>query len=226
MTAAALERDIGYSFRDKALLNTALRHRSFGTPHNERLEFLGDGVLNCAIAALLFQRCPDLDEGVLSRLRANLVRQDTLHDIALTLDLGAKLALGEGEMKSGGHRRPSILADAVEALFGAVYLDGGFEAAFAVIARQFEPRLAGIDLKQDIKDAKTRLQEWLQGRRLPVPYYQVRDTRGAAHAQQFVVCCEVPSLDIATEGLGPSRRAAEQDAAQAALKLIEGQRHE
>ncbi len=220
MDVAVLERSLGYAFRDSELLKTALTHRSHGANHNERLEFLGDGVLNCVVAAALFQRFQSLPEGDLSRLRANLVRQDTLHQLALSLNLGDFLLLGEGEMKSGGHARPSILADALEALFGAIYLEAGFEAAAQVIQQLLASHLSAIVPGQSMKDPKTRLQEWLQGQRKPLPQYQLLDTLGAAHAQKFHVRCVVESLKFSTEGIGSSRRIAEQDAAQKALEAL------
>ncbi len=209
---------LGHSFRAPELLRQALTHRSFGTPHNERLEFLGDGVLNCVVASLLFERFPRLSEGHLSRLRASLVNQDTLSRLAGELALGDHLQLGEGELKSGGFRRPSILADALEAIFGAVYLDAGFDAAAALIGRIYQPLLDRLDPKALGKDPKTLLQEYLQGRRLPLPAYAVVSVSGEAHEQHFTVECVLAELDIRTEGTGPSRRAAEQEAARAAYE--------
>jgi len=170
-------------------------------------------VLNCAVALMLYERFPQHTEGDLSRLRANLVNRDTLHRIALRLDLGAAIRLGEGELKSGGTGRVSILADAVEALFGAILIDGGFEAAYAAIERAYAPELAGADLSALGKDPKTRLQEWLQGRKLPVPEYAIVGVQGEAHLQTFEVVCRIPALNIAANGSGASRRAAEQVAA-------------
>ena len=216
-----LEQALGHAFADPALLQTALTHRSHSTPHNERFEFLGDSILNGVIARQLFDRFPDLPEGDLSRLRANLVRQDSLHQLASSLSLGSHLRLGEGELKSGGAQRPSILADALEALFGAVWLDAGFDAASAVIVRLYAGMLSSIAPGQPIKDAKTRLQELLQGRRLPLPKYVLAGTAGEAHAQQFKMCCEIDSLKIRTEGSGGSRRAAEQMAAERALERLQ-----
>lgn len=216
----ALEQRIGHQFADPLLFRTALTHRSFGTPHNERLEFIGDGVLNCVVADLLFRQFADLPEGDLSRLRANLVRQDTLHQIALALELGSALRLGDGEKKSGGSTRPSMLADAFEAIVGAVYMDRGFDAAYAVVSRQYLPLIKQIDLTGDIKDPKTRLQEVLQGRRLPLPEYAIIDTEGEQHAQEFVVSCIIQKLSIRTEARGNSRRIAEQRAAQLALDAL------
>lgn len=216
-----LELAIGYSFSNPSLLQTALTHRSHSTPHNERFEFIGDSILNAVIAKQLFDRFPALPEGDLSRLRANLVRQDSLHQLALKLSLGASLRLGEGELKSGGSRRPSILADALEALFGAIWLDGGFVPAGTAIERLYASNLDAIVPGQPIKDAKTRLQEHLQGRRLPLPKYVLTATEGEAHAQQFVIACTIDSLSIQTEGGGGSRRAAEQMAAERALERLQ-----
>lgn len=221
MTTHRLEQALGHRFSDPSLLLTALTHRSHSSPHNERLEFLGDSILNCVIARQLFDRFPALPEGDLSRLRANLVRQDSLHQLALALSLGQYLRLGEGEQKSGGSQRPSILADTLEALFGAIWQDAGFDAASAVIARLYTDLLAAIAPGQPIKDAKTRLQEYLQGRRLGLPKYALSGTEGQAHAQQFNVTCEIDALRIRTEGSGASRRAAEQMAAQRALERLQ-----
>jgi ribonuclease-3 len=219
MNIKAVESAIGYAFDTDGRILQALTHRSYGVPNNERLEFLGDSVLNCVIAEALFQRFKDLREGDLSRLRANLVRQDTLYGIAQALGIGEHLRLGEGEMKSGGNRRPSILADAMEAIMGAIFLDGGFGAAREVILRLYAPYLETLDPRLTGKDAKTALQEHLQGRRLPLPQYQLRAVRGEAHAQEFEVECLIPELGIATVGCGSSRRAAEQEAAQRAFEL-------
>ncbi|MGB6104528.1 MAG: ribonuclease III [Pusillimonas sp.] len=218
---ASLQTALGYQFSDSALLEQALTHRSHSGHHNERLEFLGDSVLNFVVAALLFARFPRLDEGDLSRLRANLVKQASLADIAGGLNLSQYLRLGEGELKSGGFRRPSILADALEALFGAVFLDGGFAAAQQVIARQYESILTNVDPKTLGKDPKTLLQELLQARKLDLPVYAVIATHGAAHNQLFEVECQIPKLDIKVSAGGPSRRAAEQSAAELAIAAIE-----
>jgi ribonuclease-3 len=220
MTYRRLEQALGHQFSDASLLLTALTHRSHSLPHNERLEFLGDSILNGVIARQLFDRFPALPEGDLSRLRANLVRQDSLHQLALKLSLGGFLRLGEGELKSGGSQRPSILADTLEALFGAVWLDAGFDAASAVIARLYDDMLSAITPGQPIKDAKTRLQEHLQGRRLALPKYALTATEGEAHVQQFRIACEIDTLHIRTEGSGSSRRAAEQMAAERALERL------
>ena len=216
----ALERRLGYSFRKPALLVQALTHRSFGADHNERLEFLGDSVLGLAMSGLLYERFSGSDEGDLSRVRATLVRQESLHRIALLLDLPAHVRLGEGEARSGGAARPSILADALEAIFGAVYLDGGFEAARDLIHRLFASVVTQPELRTAARDPKTELQEWLQGRKLATPTYAIVETRGQAHQQQFVVRCSVPVLEISATGEGSSRRAAEQVAAQAVLTKL------
>jgi len=215
-----LQEAIGYRFAQPALLAQALTHRSYGVPHNERLEFLGDSVLNCVIAAEIFRRFDRLREGELSRLRASLVRQETLHQIAQELALGEHLRLGEGELKSGGHNRPSILADALEALFGAIFLDGGFQAAQEVIGRLCAATLHGLDPKATGKDPKTMLQEFLQARHTPPPKYAVVATRGAAHSQEFEVECVIPEFSVRTTGSGASRRAAEQEAAQRAYDQV------
>lgn len=219
MSLPSIERAIGYVFSSRSIQDQALTHRSFGAVHNERLEFLGDSVLNCVIAQALYERFSEVREGDLSRLRANLVRQETLAEIAQRLGLGEQLRLGEGELKSGGFRRPSILADALEALFGAVFVDGGFEQARKTILMLYEPFLAHLDPRHSGKDAKTALQEFLQGRRLALPQYHLRATRGEAHAQEFEVECLIPELGISTLGRGPSRRAAEQEAARRAFEL-------
>lgn len=216
----SLERAIDYRFVNAALLQTALTHRSHSSPNNERLEFLGDSVLNAVIAHQLYGRFPDVPEGDLSRLRANLVRQESLHQLALELSLGAYIRLGEGELKSGGVSRPSILADALEGVFGAIWLDGGFDSASVVINRLYGNLLAGIVPGKPIKDAKTRLQEYLQGKRLPLPKYALESTDGEAHAQVFTIACEVDCLQVRTEGRAGSRRAAEQIAAEKALERL------
>jgi len=217
-----LQQDIGYRFSDPGLLAQALTHRSYGTPHNERLEFLGDSVLNCVVAAELFERFGALPEGDLSRLRAHLVRQRALHGLAQTLGLGEQLRLGEGELKSGGFARPSILADAFEALVGAIFLDGGFGAAREAVRRLYEPLLAGLDPQALGKDPKTLLQELLQARKIALPQYSVLATRGAAHEQQIEVECLIPQLAVRTTGSGTSRRTAEQEAAMRAFEQIQG----
>ncbi len=218
---ATLETRLDHRFGDQALLEQALTHRSHGARHNERLEFLGDSVLNFVVAAMLFEKYGKLDEGDLSRLRANLVKQSSLVEVAQRLDLSQYLRLGEGELKSGGFRRPSILADAVEAIFGAVFLDAGFDAARKVILKLYQPVMANIDPKTLGKDAKTLLQEFLQGRKLPLPVYTVVATHGAAHSQQFEVECGIPAFDIKVVAAGSSRRAAEQSAATLALEAAQ-----
>jgi len=216
----ALQQRTGYRFTDPALLTRALTHRSYGTDHNERLEFLGDAVLSLVISSLLYQRFGGSDEGDLTRVRAHLVREDSLHRMALQLGLPDILRLGEGEARGGGARRASILADALEALIGATFLDGGFEAASAVVQALFGEIIETTDLASWSKDPKTELQEWLQGRRLPVPLYPIRATRGQAHAQTFEVECAVPALNLTESGEGRSRRAAEQEAARRMLDAL------
>lgn len=216
-----LQTRIGYRFIDSTILVRALTHRSFATDNNERLEFLGDGVLNLCVGLLLYRRFGTLQEGRLSRSRANLVNQQPLFEIAQDLHLGTLLRLGEGELKSGGATRPSILADALESLLGAIFIDGGFDAVLPVAEHLFEARIAAINPDEQGKDAKTRLQEWLQGRRLGLPTYSLIGTRGQAHAQTFIVMCEILPLDVRTEGVGPSRKAAEQAAAEAACAVVE-----
>ena len=217
MDYGPLQRKLGHSFAHASLLQQALTHRSHSTPHNERLEFLGDSVLNCCVAHELYQRFGDLKEGELSRLRANLVRQEALAELAQELELGTYLRLGEGELKSGGFRRPSILADGLEALFGAVFLDGGYPAAQVVIRGLYASLLDHLDPQTLGKDPKTLLQELLQARRIPLPQYAVVATQGAAHKQLFQVECQIPQLAIRTTGYGASRRIAEQEAAQLAF---------
>jgi ribonuclease-3 len=221
MDVQALQNALGHEFMSKDLLQQALTHRSHSVAHNERLEFLGDSVLNCVIASLLFDKFVRIDEGDLSRLRANLVKQQSLYEIAQRLELSPYLRLGEGELKSGGFRRPSILADTVEALFGAVFLDAGFDAARKVIKRLYLPVLETVDPKTLGKDSKTLLQEYLQGRKIALPVYTVVATHGAAHSQEFEVECAVPKLAIQVLGGGGSRRAAEQAAAKKALEAAQ-----
>lgn len=203
------------------MLQQALTHRSHSALHNERLEFLGDSILNCVVASLLFDRYDKIDEGDLSRLRANLVKQQSLYEIAQRLELSQFLRLGEGELKSGGFRRPSILADTLEALFGAIFLDSGFEAARDVIRALYLPVLDHVDPRTLGKDAKTLLQEFLQGKKIPLPQYNVIATHGAAHNQEFEIECLVPKLDIQVFGTGGSRRAGEQAAAKLALEAVQ-----
>jgi len=221
----ALQQRLQHVFSNTDLLDQALTHRSFGADHYERLEFLGDSVLNLAVSDLLFQRLAQLDEGDLSRIRANLVKQETLHQLAVELGLPACIRLGEGEMRSGGKKRPSILADTLEALIGAVYLDAGFIAAQQLVHRLFKnveinPNMAALG-----KDAKTELQEWLQGRKMKIPQYRVVATMGAAHQQSFDVECEVAELGLCERGIGGSRRAGEQAAATAMLQTLKNRTH-
>jgi ribonuclease-3 len=215
-----LQQRLGHSFMQGRLLTRALTHRSFGADHNERLEFLGDAVLSLAISSLLYERFSGSDEGDLTRVRAHLVREDTLHRLALTLGLPDVLRLSEGEMRGGGAQRPSILADALEALIGATFVDGGFEAALGVVRRLFGEVIATTEIDSWAKDPKTELQEWLQARKLPVPAYRIVATRGQAHAQTFEVECAVPTLQLAEQGQGRSRRSAEQEAAHRMLQTL------
>ncbi len=217
---SALCAALGYEFRQPNLLQRALTHRSYAAEHYEKLEFLGDSVLGCVIASYLISAYPDLAEGELSRLRSNLVKEETLVILAQQLDLGRCLKLGEGELKSAGFRRPSILADALEAIFGAVFMDAGFAAAEQVVLKLFVPYLANIDLKTLGKDAKTLLQEFLQSKYIALPTYTVLATEGLAHEQVFQVECAIPSLKIITRGRGASRRHAEQQAAFAAYQSL------
>ena len=217
---AALQQRLQYTFADLSLLTQATTHRSFSADHNERLEFLGDSVLGLCVADLLYKRLSALPEGDLSRVRAGLVRQEALHPLAVSLGLPEVIRLGEGELRSGGQKRPSILADALEAVIGAVYLDGGFGAAQALVNRLYatldiNPAMAAMG-----KDPKTELQEWLQARRMKVPGYKVVATLGAAHKQTFEVDCEIPDLKLIARGQGGSRRAAEQAAATAMLQTL------
>jgi len=219
-----LEVRLGYRFRNADLLAEAVTHRSANSRNNERLEFLGDSVLNFIVADELYQRCPQETEGALSRLRASLVNRPSLAELARELQLGEHLRLGSGELKSGGHRRESILADALEAVLGAVYLDGGFEACRSLIQRLYQERLGRLPAASELKDGKTRLQEYLQGHRRPLPTYEVLSVTGKAHDQLFRVRCTVDGTDLSTEGEGGSRRQAEQQAAEAMLALLLGER--
>jgi len=216
----ALQGRIGHHFDDALLLTRALTHRSFGADHNERLEFLGDAVLSLVISGLLFERFAGSDEGDLTRVRAHLVREESLHRVALQLALPDVLRLGEGEARGGGAQRASILADALEALIGATFLDGGFDAARTVVDGLFGEIIATTDVANWSKDAKTELQEWLQARRLPVPTYRIAATRGQPHAQTFEVECAVPALSLVEQGMGRSRRVAEQEAARRMLDAL------
>ncbi len=215
-----LQTRLQHQFKDAGLLQRAVTHRSFSADHNERLEFLGDSVLGMVIAGMLYERLRDLPEGDLSRVRANLVRQETLHQLALELGLSEVLRLGEGESKSGGQKRPSILADALEALIGAVYLDAGFATAQALVVRLFKAVDFNPQMQAIGKDPKTELQEWLQGRKMKLPIYRVVGTLGAAHEQTFEVECEIEELKLSERGIGTSRRAGEQAAATVALQCI------
>jgi ribonuclease-3 len=221
MTQQDLSKRLSYKFVDKNLLTQALTHRSYASQNNERLEYLGDGALNFIIANQLYQRFPSLAEGDLSRLRAQLVKEATISEIAFSLNIGDALKLGEGELKSAGWRRPSILADALEAIIGAVYLDGGFFSAEALVLELYTEKLSTIDPKIIDKDPKSLLQEVLQGKKIAVPEYAVVLTSGEAHAQVFIVECFIQKLDIRTVGEGTSRRIAEQQAAQLALLALE-----
>jgi len=218
---ASLLKKLAYSFNDIELLNEALTHRSYATKNNERLEFLGDGILNFVIAHELFKQYPDAQEGDLSRLRATLVNKESLAEIAGQLDLGEVILLGTGELKSGGFRRPSILADTVESILGAVYSDGGFESCRDLIVRLYAKRLASPADLQSLKDPKTRLQELLQSRRFSLPEYQVVNITGQAHSQIFHVRCSIDKMNIKVDGEGKSRRKAEQVAAEKAILKVE-----
>jgi ribonuclease-3 len=217
---AALQKRLGYRFTQQPLLARALTHRSFGAEHNERLEFLGDAVLNLAVSSLLYERFSGSDEGDLTRVRAHLVREDSLHRVALGLGLPEVLRLSDGEARGGGAQRPSILADAVEAIIGAVYLDGGFAPASEIVRTLFGDIIQATEAESWSKDAKTELQEWLQARRFAVPAYRIVATRGQAHAQTFEVECAVAALGLAERGEGKSRRTAEQEAARRLLESL------
>lgn len=212
---------IGHPFRSPELLQQALRHRSAGVPHNERLEFLGDALVNLVVAEALHARWPKADEGTLTRARASLVRESALAELARRLELGDRLVLGPGELKSGGHRRDSILADALEAVVAAIHLDAGFEACRAVVLPWFEPLIADLPTGKAEKDPKTRLQEWLQGRQLPRPSYHLLETRGDDHARIFLVRCETSAPAHAEQAEAASLRAAEQLAAERLLAILE-----
>ena len=215
-----LQRRLQHEFSNASLLTQALTHRSFSADHYERLEFLGDSVLNLAVSDLLYARLANLPEGDLSRVRANLVKQETLHQLAVGLGLPDVMRLGEGEVRSGGQQRPSILADTLEALIGAVYLDAGFTVAQALVHRLFEAVEINPTMDAIGKDPKTELQEWLQGRKMKLPLYKVVGTIGAAHKQSFDVECEIPELRLTERGIGGSRRSGEQAAAAAMLLTI------
>lgn len=211
---------IDYRFTDPKLLQDALTHRSMGARNNERLEFLGDSVLNLVVSSRLFELRPDAREGDLSRMRARLVRGVSLADVASGLGLGKQLNLGESELKSGGFRRASILADAFEALLGAIFIDGGYDACRGVILDLFDPLIDNLPSADDLKDPKTRLQEWLQGRARPLPEYELRREEGADHAKKFHISCTLPDDQTVVEAVGNSRRKAEQAAATQVLQLL------
>ena len=217
---ASLQSRLQHQFSDPSLLQRAVTHRSFSAEHNERLEFLGDSVLNLAVSTLLYRRLQAQNEGDLSRVRANLVKEGTLHQLAKDLRLDQVLHLGEGEARSGGHQRPSILADALEAVIGAVYLDAGYAVAEALVLRLYEAVEINPQMQAAAKDAKTALQEWLQGRKMQLPQYRVVGTAGVAHRQTFEVECAIAELALAQRGSGASRRAAEQSAASAMLATL------
>ena len=219
-----LEKTLHYRFHDAGLFVQALTHRSATGNNNERLEFLGDAVLDFVISDALFNLRPEADEGELSKLRASLVKDTTLAELAVDLGLGDHLILGSGERKTGGHRRESILADALEAIFGAVYLDSGFDAAKDLIDRVFEQRLTVLPDGEDLRDPKTRLQEWLQARKLTLPIYDLVSVTGKDHRQKFIVSCTVTELSQTTEGHSTSRRKAEQRAADDMLRVLSGER--
>ena len=214
----------GHVFRDPELLTQALTHRSAGAPHNERLEFLGDAVLGALVAESLYARWPNADEGTLTRARAELVRESSLAAVARELDLGARLVLGPGELKSGGHRRDSILSDALEAVIAAIYLDAGLEACRSVVLPLFEKTMVALASGRVAKDAKTRLQEWLQARQKSLPVYELLSESGEEHAKTFHVRCALVEAGVAADGQGSSRRAAEQQAAEAVIGLLDGAR--
>ena len=221
---SSLQERLRHTFSHLPLLQRAVTHRSFSADHNERLEFLGDSVLNLAVSSLLYRQLSDLPEGDLSRVRANLVKQDTLHGLAMRLQLSDVLRLGEGESKSGGKLRPSILADALEALIGAVYLDAGYQQAEALVHRLFEGVDVNPQMQAAAKDPKTALQELLQGRKMKLPLYRVVGTVGAAHRQTFDVECEITELGLTERGIGGSRRAGEQAAATAMLATLKAKK--
>lgn len=221
LTTSGLQDRLKHCFAQPQLLELALTHRSFSSQHNERLEFLGDSVLNLAVSRMLYTALRDQPEGDLSRVRANLVKQDTLHRLAVDLGLSGLIRLGEGEMRSGGQKRPSILADALEAIIGAVLMDAGYQAAESLVLRLFEKVAISPTMTAAAKDPKTELQEWLQARRMQLPIYRVAGTTGAAHQQTFDVECEIAELKQAQRGIGNSRRSGEQAAAAAMLQWLQ-----
>ncbi|WP_296045409.1 ribonuclease III [uncultured Alteromonas sp.] len=218
---ARLSQRLGYQFSNVELLQQALTHRSAAKQHNERLEFLGDAVLGMVVAQALFKRFPTVPEGKLTRMRSTLVKGDTLAELGREADVGELLKLGPGELKSGGHRRSSIIADAMEAILGAIYLEAGLDTTADVILRLWQSRIEKLDPNEHPKDAKTRLQEFLQSRKLPLPVYEVVDISGKDHDQTFVVHCQIDSLGNPMKGTGTSRRKAEQQAARNALEKLE-----
>ena len=223
LTSSSLQDRLQHHFAQQQLLELALTHRSFSSQHNERLEFLGDSVLNLAVSRMLYLALSDQPEGDLSRVRANLVKQDTLHRLAVDLGLTGMIRLGEGEMRSGGQQRPSILADTLEAVIGAVFLDAGYQAAESLVLRLFEKVAISPTMTAAAKDPKTELQEWLQARRMQLPIYRVVGTTGAAHQQIFDVECEIGELKQTQRGIGNSRRSGEQAAATAMLQWLQEQ---
>lgn len=216
----ALEKVLDYEFKDKALLELALTHRSFHGNNNERLEFLGDSILNFIVAELLFKKFSDLDEGDLSRLRSQLVKESTLSEIGAAINIGEYLKLGEGELKSAGWRRPSIMADGVEAIIGALFMDGGIDASHLFITKSYQDRINSINPREIHKDPKSILQEFLQSKKIALPFYEIISIKGEAHSQFFKVNCSISELKLISEGEGTSRKVAEQMAAQVAMKML------
>lgn len=216
----ALEKVLDYEFKDKALLELALTHRSFHGNNNERLEFLGDSILNFIVAELLFKKFSDLDEGDLSRLRSQLVKESTLSEIGAAINIGEYLKLGEGELKSAGWRRPSIMADGVEAIIGALFMDGGIDASHLFITKSYQDRINSINPREIHKDPKSILQEFLQSKKIALPFYEIISIKGEAHSQFFKVNCSISELKLSSEGEGTSRKVAEQMAAQVAMKML------
>jgi len=217
---STLGRKLGYTFKDTGLLQTALTHRSVGAGNNKRLEYLGDSILNFIIAAELYERCPGLHEGDLSRMRAYLVKGERLFELASALKLGDVLQLGTGEMKSGGHHRASILADALEAVLGAIFIDGGYDVCRQVVLRLYQDLLENLPQPEELKDPKTRLQEWLQSHQFPLPRYEIIKTHGKEHEREFQVACILPHVEERITGVGSSRRKAEQSAASKTLAML------
>ncbi len=216
----ALEKVLDYEFKDKALLELALTHRSFHGSNNERLEFLGDSILNFIVAELLFKKFSDLDEGDLSRLRSQLVKESTLSEIGAAINIGEYLKLGEGELKSAGWRRPSIMADGIEAIIGALFMDGGIDASHLFITKSYQDRINSINPREIHKDPKSILQEFLQSKKIALPSYEIISIEGEAHSQFFKVNCSISELKLISEGEGTSRKVAEQMAAKVAMKML------